>query len=245
MVAIEKKLELLDVIYRVFDDFVAHRYRMACTRGCAVCCTHDVTGTTLEAHRLLDSLRKSGRQDLLDRLPETAQAGLFRPRLTTNTLAMACLSRREPPDESPGRDQGPCPLLEEDACPVYRDRPFACRSMFSQRVCPPGGEGEIPPELVTISTICSQIIEHLDNGGIFGNMTDLLMALQDANTGFRVANGEKIQLKGHSPNKPVPGLLVPQEHQAAVQGFLNVLFSRDCGGRTFREAMSEVRDSPF
>jgi hypothetical protein len=43
----------------------------------------------------------------------------------------------------------------------------------------------------------------------------------------------------------VPGFLAPPEQQAVIGEFLEKLFQTDVGGRTFRQRMGEVRQSPF
>lgn len=245
MSVIEEKLFLLDRVYKFFDDFVESKYKMACAKGCAACCTRHVTGTTLEAYRLLKRLRRSGRDDFSVRLDQAAGAGIFRPGLTANALAMACMSRHEPPVEKPGSDQGPCPLLKDEICPVYEDRPFGCRGMLSKTRCRPGGQGEVPSELVSVVMICDQIIEHLDVGGSYGNMIDLLLVLTDEKKAFQYTEGEGLIIPGCSPTRTVPGFLVPPEDEAAVQDFIDKLFQLDCDGRTFRQKMSHVRDTPF
>ena len=40
---LERKLKLLNMINQAFDQYVAGAYETACRKGCAVCCTHDVT----------------------------------------------------------------------------------------------------------------------------------------------------------------------------------------------------------
>ena len=155
----EMKKRLLTTIYDVFDRYVQANYQMACSEGCAACCTHDITATTLEASVLLDGLKKAGRQDLIERVPGTADQEIFRPRITTNTMAMACLRQMEPPVEEPGPNPGVCPFLENHRCAVYEYRPMSCRGMFALNKCRPGEEAEVPPELVTLVTIHWQIIE--------------------------------------------------------------------------------------
>lgn len=244
MALMEEKLALLSTIERVFEDFILSRNRIACKPGCAVCCTRHLAGTTLEAYRLLQGLRTIGRQDLIDLLPEITASDIFRPRITTNGLAMACMTQHEPPEETPGTDDRPCPFLENNLCLVYDQRPLTCRSMFSQETCQPGGEGEVPPEIVTISTVCAQIVEHLDVDGYYGSIHDLLQTLTDDSLFQKYASGGKIRIKSY-PTKPLPGLPVPPEQQEIVQEFLERLFKTDCEGMTFREKMAAIRDAPF
>lgn len=245
MIGLDEKLELLNVIYRVFEDYVRERYPMACAKGCAVCCTSDTTVTTLEAYLLGKALHRSGRDDLIARLAEAAKGDLFRPRLTANLLAMICLSREEPPQEEPGPISVPCPLLEGGLCSEYEARPFSCRGMYSLEKCEPGRQAEVHPELVSIVTACWQIIEHLDKGGLCGNLIDLILALKDERNQAMYEEGSKLMVKNLPPTRPVPGFLIPPDQTETVQGFLDKLFQTDRGGRTFRERMSDVRESPF
>jgi Fe-S-cluster containining protein len=240
-----KKKKILDVLTRVFDEFVEENYNLACKSGCSTCCTQDITATTLEAWEMLNQLKKDGKTDLLEQIAQFDQKDLFRPKITTNVMAMYCLNRKEPPVEEPGGDSGACPFLEEQNCAFYSARPLACRGMFAQHMCQPGEEADIPADLATITMICWQIIEHLDVGGLYGNLIDLMNLLGDDNQLFKYQSGEQLVAKGIPPTRPVPGLLVPPDQQEVVGGFLEKLFEADCDGKTFRECMKEVRDSPF
>ncbi len=241
----EQKLEILDKINEVFEAFVSSEYRMACDKGCAVCCTHDLTATTLEAYRFLKNMPADQKADFMARLAETAAGNLFRPKVTTNVLAMACLTRQEPPAEEPGPNPGPCPFLDDNLCQMYESRPFSCRGMFALTRCQPGAEADLPPELVTIVTIIWQIIEHLDAGGVCGNLIDLLLALDDEKNLSDYTSGEPLQIRGLPPTRPVPGFLVPPEQQEVVGRFLQKLLSTDCNGRPLRERIAAMRDAPF
>lgn len=242
MSLITAKLELLDRIYYAFDQWLTAEYKTACSRGCAACCTGHVTGTAIEAYRVRQAITKLDRPDLFDRLAETAGSNLFRPGLSPNALALACLMRQEPPEEEPPETQTVCPLLEDDLCLVYEDRPFGCRAMVSFQTCRPSGQAEAPPEVVVAAAVGQQIIEHLDVGGAFGNLTDLVLALEDD---LDYAEGRGLIRPGLAPTRPAPGFLVHPDQEAAVQGFLEKLFQVDCGGRTFRQRMSAFRNSPF
>ncbi|MEW6264891.1 MAG: hypothetical protein AB1641_17590 [Thermodesulfobacteriota bacterium] len=242
---IEAKLNLLDRIDQVFDDFVRNEYGPVCQPGCSVCCTADLVGTTLEAWRLLQALEDSGRRDLLAGLPEAVKTDLFRPRVTTNTLALACLSHQEAPLEAPQAEPRPCLFLENSLCPVYASRPFSCRGMLSLLRCRPGGEAEVPPELVIVVSVVWQIIEHLDAGGLYGHMYDLMSVLSDRNNVFNYVQGRQLIQRGLPPTKPLPGFLVPPDQAETVGRFLSRLLEADCGGRTFRQCVTEVRPSPF
>lgn len=242
----QRKQVALATIESVFDQFIQSEYNLACGAGCAVCCTQDICATTLEADRVVTSLKQAGREDLIEKANHlSAEGGLFRPKVTTNTLAYACLTRNDPPEETPPPDPGVCPFLENDRCVVYEARPFSCRGMVASETCQPGGEAVVPPELVTIVSLMWQVIEHLDAGGAYGNLYDLTAYLADGNHAFHYRDGGKVSIKGLPPTRPVPGFLVPPEHEAVVKRFLDQLFNAECGGGTFKEFMGGVRNSPF
>jgi hypothetical protein len=117
--------------------------------------------------------------------------------------------------------------------------------MFALTRCRPGVDADLPAELATIVTVIWQIIEHLDVGGVYGNLVDLLLALDDEKNRSAYAGGERIMVKGLPPTRPVPGFLVPPEQEAVVGRFLQKLLSADCRGRTLRERIAEMRDAPF
>ena len=242
---IDVKMELMAIIEDVFAGYVSENYSMACQKSCSTCCTKDVVTTSLEAYRVLEALREDQDQDILNRLREATALDLFRPKITTNALAMACMSHEEPPFEAPPEDSGQCPLLKDDLCLVYDVRPFSCRGMFALTKCVPGGEAELPPELISIVTVCWQIIEHLDVGGLYGNFFDLVKVLEDKNNHLKYSTGDQIIVKGLAPTRPVPGLLVPPDHVEIVNMFLTRLFNRECRGDQFRKIMSGLRNSPF
>jgi Fe-S-cluster containining protein len=240
-----KKKKILDTLKIVFDEFVRNNYESACKPGCSTCCTRDITATTLEAFEMIEHMRNIGRDDLPGGLEGFGEAELFRPKITTNVMAMYCLNRREPPVEEPGGATGVCPFLEDRRCALYTARPMACRGMFARHVCQPGQEADMPSDLATISMICWQIIEHLDVGGLYGNLIDLINFLLDEKEMLNYQKGDQLVARGIPPTRPVPGFLVPPEQQEVIGGFLEALFSADCNGRSFRECMAEMRHSPF
>jgi len=236
----QEKETLLLSLYKVFDTFVERNFQMACTNGCASCCTQNVTLTTLEAQLVLESLKQSGRPHALARL-ETSSPTLFRPRYTINDLALACFNRQEPPEEELGPDSGVCPLLENDLCLAYEVRPFACRSFLSLEKCQPGGQANIPATLVSVITACQQIIEHLDEGGLFGNLTDLLVLLSESDNVRSFARSEITPDSGLARTKPLPGFLIHPDDMAAVKPFLDRLFTGNVNGEPFHVRMNSLR----
>jgi len=234
------KETLLLYLYKVFDAYVESNFRMACAKGCALCCTQNVTLTTIEAHLVVKNLRQSGHARVLTRL-NTSNPALFRPRFTINDLALACFRQQEPPDEEPGPDIESCPLLVNNLCLAYEARPFACRSFLSLETCQPGGQANVTSSLVSVITACQQIIEHLDAGGFFGNLTDLLFWLDSSDNAKRYYRGEVFSVPGLILTKPLPGFLIPPEDSALVRPFLARLLNGDLDGESFLVKMKGLR----
>lgn len=229
---VKEKQDLLFYVYRVFDAFSEATTRMACERGCSLCCTRNVTLTTLEARPVLSELKKSGNLHLLDQR-ELLEGNFFRPEYTINDLALACSNGKEPPEENTARGDGFCPLLENGQCLVYESRPFACRSFFSLEKCRPEKGAVVPSSLIAVITPCQQIIEHLDSGGFFGNLTKILRRLMDESEDGGRRFGSGIDSNDFALNKKLPGLVIQPEEAKEIQPFLSSLFNGLVNGEPF------------
>lgn len=219
---------MLADIYRVFGEESANIV-VACGPGCATCCTRSVTLTTGEGRLIVDFLRDTGCG-----LPELPRDMLpLRPSLTTNGLAGSCLDGRESPEEaeSPWLFE-PCFFLREDRCSVYEVRPFACRSFVSTLKCGESGMAEAPDWLVTLTIVTNQLLEDLDRGGWWGNLSDVLALLDGG-----AVEAVRLTAQGRLlPNLPLPGLLVAPEEVRLVENYLTRL-SKETGldfGRLLR-----------
>ena len=95
---LNEKLVILERIYAVYGEFLDGR-DLACKRGCAHCCTRNVTLTTLEGYHIAATLAATGRMNLVRRLEAGADKNRFRPRVTTNEIAEICLRGENPPEE--------------------------------------------------------------------------------------------------------------------------------------------------
>ncbi|MCK4469964.1 MAG: YkgJ family cysteine cluster protein, partial [Desulfobacterales bacterium] len=131
---LNKKLDVLDRIYRIYDDF-ARNLDVACKRYCDSCCTRNVTLTTLEGYRIVDFLISDGKTDLFNNIREDLRKGRFQPIITTNRLAELSIAEKDIPDENSHYFQGECPILTDRQCPVYKARPFGCRCFVSKHSC--------------------------------------------------------------------------------------------------------------
>lgn len=207
---------ILKQIYALYHTQIA-TLDPACRKGCADCCTANVTMTRLEAELLVNGLASGERTRMFDRLAASAATPGFRPALTTNGFAEICMSGGEPPEDAAEPGTGACPLLEDDLCTVYDLRPFGCRCMLSTTPCRQnGGQADIAEYILTVNTVFLQFIEHIDRDGFFGNLTDVLR---------RLAPGGELPPTDAPliPTRPIPVLMVPAEHREKIQPLFKAL----------------------
>ena len=214
---IDAKRELLEAIYRLYDDTVAP-LPAACQKGCAHCCTRNVTLTTLEAYRMVAGLNREALERLYQNLGPAAGRDRFRPQITVNHLAELAMGDAEPPEEECDPAWTPCPLLAGELCPLYDLRPFACRSMASSTVCRPGGWAAMDDYRITVNTVFQQVIEHLDVPGATGNLIDVLFLFNDPQA-CSVYRSQMLQpgASGLPANRPVKMLMILPEHQVQLR----------------------------
>lgn len=208
---------VLERIYS-FHEETAGRWRFACRRGCHPCCTQSLAITGLEGKYLLGYLHDHGRTADAEADPAAPSGPRFLQ--TTNQYAAACLSAQAALPEEPGWNLDPCPFLGETGCSVYPARPFACRAMLSLRPCRRAGAAEAPPLLITFNTIIMQVLEHLDQGGVWGNMLQVLSFLRAPSRQARQEQAARLLT-----SSPCPGFLVPPEEREAVDRMLEALIS--------------------
>lgn len=205
---------MLREIYRIFAAETAE-LALACGPGCATCCTRSVTLTTAEGRLLVDYLVETG--GVWPVIPRD-RVGL-RPALTTNGLAACYLAGQEGPEEpdSPWLFE-PCFFLRAGRCSVYPARPFACRSFVSTVRCGNSGLAETPEWLLTLTIVTNQLLEHLDRGGYWGNLADVLGYLGGGEAD--AADWRLLARKRLLPTLPLPGLLVVPEELSLVDSYL-------------------------
>ncbi len=218
----QSPLEALKHIYQVYADFTGD-LDLACQPGCADCCTRNVTLTGLEARLLLNHIEESGQMGLLERLRQQADHPRFVPQVTVNHLAELCLDNQDPPAEALDPAWGACPFLSENHCPVYAARPFACRCMISEHDCRGHGHAQVRPFWLTVNDVFLQYIEHIDAGGYFGNLTDILLYLEPGEAGpeSRAAHEKRLLV-----NRPVRALMVPPKHRQRIYPIVQALGAR-------------------
>ncbi|MBF0389808.1 MAG: YkgJ family cysteine cluster protein [Desulfamplus sp.] len=208
---------ILKQLFMLFDRFSEEMER-ACEEGCAACCTRNVTLTSLEAKHILDGLNSDEKDFVSNRVANEHHKNRLIPKTTINELAKICMNGEEPPEEFGDPLWGECPLLSNQRCMIYDLRPLACRVMISKKRCNVTGFAEIDEYMVTLSNLFMQYLEHVDNGGYFGNLSDILL-LEADNKKYGLANLSENLLV----NKPIEMLMVPPEHREKIAKIINAI----------------------
>ena len=235
------KKTILHSIYEAFDSW-ALQFSLACRKGCTTCCTQDVMATAVEAEAVIDHISKNHMEKWL-----VAKLDFDLPRMgssfTTNEYAQACLNGTELVPE-PGPNGSVCPFLENGACSTYSARPFSCRSFGSTKICRPGASAEIPQHYLTAVTAVSQVIEHLNQRYLWGNMLHViyLLAQQNSKTeDIRYPENKKRLLLAQTScraSKPLPGFLIPEEDYPHVEPLIGQIFDTEIGGRRIEDILN-------
>jgi hypothetical protein len=215
---LEQKLILLDQLYCFYDQYISS-IDIACRATCCDCCTCNVTLTTLEAHAALNYLTDEQRPRMAEFLNDRLSRPRFIPLATFNQIADLCVSGMEPPEEAIDVSWGPCPLLTDRQCPVYAARPFGCRCLISTRPCRKTGAAEMDEFTATVNTLFFQVIEHIDQDGFSGNLSDVLAHVisqhRDYPDQYRSSRPHLIK------NSPLRNLMIPPEHQDRLMPILH------------------------
>ncbi|MDA8136367.1 MAG: hypothetical protein M0T82_17250 [Desulfobacteraceae bacterium] len=218
--------DVLKKIYSLYDRAMGDvDVAPVCTKKCSTCCTCNVTLTRLEAGLLMDSLGAGAKKDLGDRIRRKFPEKRYIPRITTNGFARLCMEEREIPEEENDPAFGTCPLLEDDLCMVYGARPFGCRALLSETHCGREGFARVPPLVLTLNTLFLQTIEHLDQNGFSGNLSDMaLFLLSGRSFGRNTGNLHGTCWEGlFVRNEKIPALMVPPKHQRRLKDFMEDL----------------------
>ena len=224
---IEKRIELLEKIYRAYEAFCAG-FPLTCRKGCALCCTANVTMTTLEGVMIHNHWLAEGGSAPVGVLQAAARRPRFQPRITTNHLAALCVRPQagdpELPEDAADPRVGPCPLLVGNLCSIYAVRPFGCRAMVSRSDCAAQRAADMPNEVLAANTLVLQFIEAIDDGGLTGNLTDVLLHLaQMERPDAYQCNERRSFSNGLAANRPIPCLMVPPEQRERVAPLLQAI----------------------
>lgn len=220
---LDAKLAVLDCIYAVYERF-ARCLDTACRKHCADCCTCNVTVTTLEGCRMVESLEAEGRSALQRRLEAAGERKRFRPQLTVNGIAERCMQGLDIPEEIVDPSWGRCPLLDDDVCTNYEARPLGCRCFVSRQPCRRYGSADVGERVLSVNQVFLQTVEHLDAAGCSGNLTDVLQMLVDDESRRHYRRGTlDCGRSGLISNRPVTALMIPPKHRKDLQPILESL----------------------
>jgi len=223
IVELEKKLTALDRIYKIYDEFSAE-LDVACEKTCTHCCTTNVTLTTLEGYKIVDHLTAAGKLGIIDRLTDLPHLKCYQPRVSINRLAELVAADAKVPPENPAETWGPCPLLKDELCAIYDQRPFGCRCFVSRQNCAATGFADIDDFTASVNTVFLQIIEHVDREGCSGNLIDLLPVMSSDNSQRAYAKDElKCEDSGLIVNWQLKNLMIPPEHRTQIEPILEQL----------------------
>ncbi len=217
------KLDRLDQIYALFETF-AQKQDLACKRQCATCCTCNMTLTTLEGFKIISDLDASQKATLIQQLQKAVGQKRYQPKISTNQMAQICMDGGDIPDEVLDPAWGDCPLLVDRECPIYTLRPFGCRSMMSRHNCSQSGIADMDEFTLTVADLFNQFIEHLDAGGLNGNLIDVLLFLDNSENLQTYQEGlPDLAAPGLIRNHPIPILMIPPEHRLRIRPLLEPL----------------------
>lgn len=217
----DAKLTLLERLMAIYDRFMG-QFDPACQKYCSHCCTANVTMTTLEGYRLIAYLEQRGDLHFLESISRKRHPDRFMPRVSINHMADICARGGAPPDEPLDPQAGPCPILEDHACPIYSVRPFACRCMVSAVNCGRTGYADMDPLILAVNEVFLQFLEHVDAHGYSGNFVDVMQFLGSGDGRRQYAAG-----RGNAPpaglvaNQPASVLMIPPQHRERIQLLLS------------------------
>lgn len=208
-----------------------------CAKGCAKCCTTNVTLTHLEATRILDHILKNNLCDWFERNILSVEHCVTKPDKTTNEYIASCLTRNASAQSVPA-NSAPCPFLQNDICSIYPVRPFVCLFFASEESCQKKGSALVPDHYLTGATVVMQLIEHLNQFKPWGNMLDMLTALSQL-----PPYAERFHPQDHAESchkrllsaQPIPGFLIPEEDQSEVSPLLESILHQKIGVKTIEQ----------
>ncbi len=211
----------MDTTYKGFE--------LVCKPGCHFCCTFRVYGTSIEGYYILQTQKEA-----LPRLSNFTEYP--RPRMSHNQMLMCYIQGEEPVPEEFPEELKPCPFLDEKGlCSIYEARPLMCRLMASVVSCE-SGAAQLPPFLFKVSTIAFQIVENIDQGGVYGSIFDVLKLLQ----GYQ--EDENIEIPPYIlSNLDIDELpILPEEKD--LKNWVGRLYRTPVeGDKTFRDLLNELR----
>ncbi|MEN8257139.1 MAG: YkgJ family cysteine cluster protein [Thermodesulfobacteriota bacterium] len=236
--------KIVQRIYHQFEQWIGqNKLQFSCQRGCASCCTHNVTMTATEGELIHRFINENGRNSWF---ADKIQSIKNRQQLTetTNELAQKCLAAEESSTLPPEKKETVCPFLEDDSCQIYEVRPFSCRSFASVKKCRPGQAAELPQYYISATTAGQQLIEHVGQGEYWGNMHDVLLALCDIKENEGTAEllaSQSVADQARSrltKAQPLPGFLIGQDEYEKVSPFILAVFNDKIGEKNVEDILN-------
>jgi Fe-S-cluster containining protein len=210
------RMALLERVYSLYRHAL-DPFESECRQKCSVCCTCNVTLTSLEAGFIIAALTPQQKKDIQTRIEYHFPPKRYQPDMTTNRFARFCCEGKDIPEEENDPSWGNCPLLVDNLCSIYDVRPFGCRALMSTVPCGENGYARVPPIVLTINNLFLQYIEHLDQEGFSGNLSDMLpFFLSDV---VRMPGG-----RGFAANEKIAILMVPPEHRERIRPVMEALY---------------------
>lgn len=236
------KKQILSIIYQAFEEWSADN-NWACRKGCATCCSQNVTITALEGEQILDyALKENMGQWLAEKLSRKSK--VQRPEQTINTFARKCLEGKEVENDVSPSSTAPCPFLEKNVCMIYPVRPFSCRCFLSLHTCSPEKPAMVSEEHLAASTAVNQLLEHLGQREYWGNMLDVLPAMLDISRYRSIADSlQDRSLVGSAKFNtltalPLPGFLLGPAEYEATAPLLEKIFTQRVEGKTVEDILN-------
>jgi uncharacterized protein len=155
----EDKKNNLFPIYDAFDAAAtAYKSEAACQKGCAFCCRDagSIDITTLEGLVIRDQVAT---------LPRSRQVAI-KKRLAAD------MKRREQKKPSA------CPfLMKNRSCMIYPVRPFACRRIYSLKICSATQHPVLNRQVMGLGEQTIRALQQLDDSGYSGHLSYILYML--------------------------------------------------------------------
>ncbi len=235
------KKKILNIIYTEFEHWTSNQ-NFCCSKGCAVCCTQNVTITAFEGMTILKyCIEKDQVSWLASKLcyPNKTTP----PSITTNEYVAACLQDEEV-EQDTADSTIKCPFIENDFCTIYPVRPFSCRCFASQKKCNLHGSALLPDYYLSASMALMQILEHLGQFEYWGNMIDVLLVLCGRGSYKNISDAvdDPTQIKLAKQRillaKPIPGFFLPENEMKKISPLLDAIFNKKIGEKTVEQILN-------
>jgi Fe-S-cluster containining protein len=161
---LKEKCNQLSAIYAEFDEETkGFRESAVCRPGCTFCCRGPgpIDTTTLEGLVILDQMRKF-------------------PKSGRKRIEKAVDKDRRLRENHSYDGYGPCPFLQKNQrCRIYHQRPFACRRLYSLKVCSDEQAPLLHRRVMEIAESTRSRLQRLDDTGYTGHLSFILFMLNN------------------------------------------------------------------